>query len=150
MKPLIRDTFWDHVAVAGPDDCWPWLRGTIPSGYGVLVGPEGKQVGAHVYAFYLTHGHWPEQMTLHSCDNPPCCNPAHLRDGSGSDNVQDMLARGRHRPPGIRGERHGTARVTECGVVVIKQMIEAGHTQRSVGAFLGMHHTAVGYILRHR
>jgi hypothetical protein len=32
---------------------------------------------------------------LHSCDNPPCCNPMHLRWGTQAENIQDAQSRGR-------------------------------------------------------
>lgn len=34
---------------------------------------------------------------LHTCDNPTCCNPAHLLLGTQLANVQDMIAKSRHR-----------------------------------------------------
>jgi len=31
----------------------------------------------------------------HHCDNPPCCNPRHLYEGTPQQNVNDMKNRGR-------------------------------------------------------
>ncbi len=55
-----------------------------------------KNVAAHRYAWILTHGE-PEagQHVLHKCDNPPCCNPAHLRLGTHDQNMAEMAAKGR-------------------------------------------------------
>lgn len=47
-------------------------------------------------AYELTKGHIPAGMiVMHTCDNPPCCNPSHLVLGTQAENLADMRAKGR-------------------------------------------------------
>lgn len=39
----------------------------------------------------------PKMCVLHSCDNPHCINPSHLRLGTHKENMQDKVLRGRAR-----------------------------------------------------
>lgn len=93
--------FWKYVDKRGPDECWNWTGAKI-SGYGVLT-INKKAVHATKISCQI-HGKeiLPGQHILHSCDNPPCCNPAHLRGGTHLENVADKMERGRHKGP--RGE----------------------------------------------
>jgi len=36
-------------------------------------------------------------FALHTCDNPPCCNLAHLYEGTRLQNTLDAIERGQHR-----------------------------------------------------
>jgi HNH endonuclease len=91
--------FWARIDIRGPDECWPWKAGKRMSAEGRNYGVaffEGRHEQAHRVAFRLTHGYWPSNGR-HSCDNPPCCNPAHILDGTHADNMNDKVARGRTR-----------------------------------------------------
>lgn len=98
--------FWRRVNRDGGNEaCWPWLGRAVKGrgGYGRLVF-KGKSLGAHRMALILASGEErPEEFACHRCDNPICCNPAHLFWGSPKDNVDDCVAKGRKRgaPPKI-------------------------------------------------
>jgi hypothetical protein len=65
-------------------------------GYGEFR-ENGKLIRAHRRAWELHHGTpIPAGLAvLHACDNPPCCEPAHLYLGTVRDNAHDMVAKGR-------------------------------------------------------
>ena len=77
--------------------CWPWIGAHGQGGYGRLM-IHTKRYGAHIIAVELDHG----AMLLnnrvfyvtHTCDNPPCCNPAHLAIGTAYDNTHDAHMKG--------------------------------------------------------
>lgn len=92
--------FWERVAVGAPDECWEWKGSLVPSGYG-SVRSKGRVVGAHRKAYEDAHGPIPGGLLVrHTCDNPPCCNPAHLIVGTAADNARDRTVRGRHHTSG--------------------------------------------------
>ena len=102
--------FWPKVGIIDDDEsCWEFLKATRkrPRGnYGVVsmvnpaTGRKGS-VNAQRVAFYLVHGYMPV-IGRHDCDNPPCCRPLHIRDGSIADNNQDKAVR--RRVLGIGGQ----------------------------------------------
>ncbi|WP_405470627.1 HNH endonuclease signature motif containing protein [Morganella morganii] len=77
-------------------ECWEWT-GTIGSyGYG-MVGVNGKRIPAHRYMYEIAKGEIPKgAVIMHSCDNPACINPDHLSVGTHTDNMRDMVNKGRH------------------------------------------------------
>jgi len=111
--------FWKRVEKAGPDDCWPWQGARNKDGYG-MVSVSCTCYQAHRVAYELTCG--PVGRTykvciLHTCDNPPCCNPAHLFRGTRKDNIADMTQKGRL--ASFEGAVNGRAVLTEKDVLDI-------------------------------
>jgi hypothetical protein len=87
----------DARTVLMPSGCIEWQGSIDPAGYG-RISVEGKPAYVHREVYKLLHGGIPEgKFILHSCDNPPCCNPDHLRAGTQAENVRDRQERGRHR-----------------------------------------------------
>ena len=65
-------------------------------GYGCFS-YRGKGWRAHRIAWTLVNGEIPKGLfVLHRCDNPPCCNPDHLRLGTHKENMDDMNRKGRN------------------------------------------------------
>lgn len=92
----LADRFWRKVDRSNkPGACWLWLGGSRGVGYGAFrVGRV--VVDAHRLAFVLGGGELgPGQLVCHRCDVRLCCNPEHLFAGSPTDNVRDMIAKGR-------------------------------------------------------
>lgn len=88
--------FWSKVDRDG--ECWQWTASRYPKGYGAF-GLDGRMVRAHVVAFALATGTWPDwtkrEQVCHRCDNPWCCNPEHLYLGSDKSNAVDRTQRER-------------------------------------------------------
>lgn len=86
--------------------CWNWTGCLTKgeknkTGYGTIW-YNGKQRNAHRVAYEILVGPIPEGLNvLHTCDNSPCVNPAHLYLGTLKDNAQDTLRRGRCRAYGL-------------------------------------------------
>lgn len=103
---------WEKIDVRGPDECWPWTGGTNHGGYGHLQEHTGRRHLAH----RLVIAALPTEVVMHSCDNPPCCNPAHLTISTQAQNMRDMVSKGRS----LKGERHWNAKLTPAQVEAIK------------------------------
>lgn len=98
------DEFWLTASNGDDSCCWEWQGCRISYGYG-RVRYDGKTRFAHRVAWELTHGQIPDGLcVLHICDNPPCCNPAHLFLGTKADNNADKVSKNRQ----ARGDTHGS------------------------------------------
>lgn len=112
--------FWMNVAIDDDEAaCWPWL-GYQEDGYGRFFW-DGRMVGAHELALTFTTGEVraPGLDTCHSCNNPICCNPRHLRFDTRAGNVADMVTAGRARP----------GRFTDEQIVTIRRRYRHGASQ---------------------
>lgn len=140
--PVVR--FWSKVAQAGPNDCWPWIarRNEARGGYGYFDDEHRRTWRAHRYAFFLMHGHAPK-LVRHTCDNPACCNPNHLLEGTQQDNINDMVARGRS----CVGERHGMVKLTEAQV---RDILAADLPHTALGLKYGVSRAAIELIRTRR
>lgn len=116
----------------GPADCWRWCGATAgsrpPRGagplrrgkkpwkrYGRFWLEPGRLVNAHRMALELTVGPPadPDAVASHTvCDQPLCCNPAHLTWASQAANVREAMAK-------QRLGRNAAGRFASLGAVVV-------------------------------
>lgn len=101
------ELFWSHVDKSGgPEACWPWTLHRRAFGYGITGIGGGRTESAHRVALRLSGVTVPRGASVcHRCDNPPCCNPAHLYVGDYATNAADRERRGR----GGQAKRAGLA-----------------------------------------
>lgn len=91
--PRLPSTFWSKVIPEPNSGCWLWLGERSAGGYGRLE-IDGRRHRVHRMVAGLvacTDG----LFVCHRCDEPLCCNPDHLFIGTHTDNMRDMVSKGR-------------------------------------------------------
>ena len=73
-----------------PAGCWEY--GPTGSGRYGSIRYKGKQQYAHRVMYFLMNGQ-SDAWVLHSCDNPSCIRPDHLRAGTPKENAEDRALR---------------------------------------------------------
>lgn len=118
--------------------CLEWQHGRTSKGYGRF-----KEVYAHRESAKRAGMRIEGTVVRHQCDNPPCIEPAHLRPGSQSQNLKEMVARGRR-------DYHGTN--SPRAILTEEQVREARNlkgklTARAIGDRYGVTKAAINSLL---
>lgn len=144
-SPSLRERFDAKVTRRGPAECWPWSAGRIPEGYGALWDRKrGNNRLAHRLAWEFAYGSIPPGMFVcHRCDNPPCCNPAHLFLGTQADNDADRTDKGRS----SRGTRHPDSKLTPDSVREIRLRVSDGERQADLAREFGVSKTTLSQMI---
>lgn len=141
---------WHRVDVGGSSDCWPWRGALNRWGYGACQ-LNGKQMNASRAAYIDTHGEpSPGLVVCHTCDNPACCNPAHLFPATQAQNLADCRSKGRSRGGFGKGANHPrhTAKLSVEQVRAVRRRHKAGESQSSIARDLGVNSTTISALVR--
>jgi DNA-binding XRE family transcriptional regulator len=116
--------FWARAHPDPNTGCWHWSGSLRDYRFGreyPIFMVDRKTVSVHRWSYEHFNGPIPEGMfVLHSCDNPLCVSPDHLRVGTHDDNMGDKVKRQRQ----VRGERVHTNVLTEDEVRVIRAVTD--------------------------
>jgi hypothetical protein len=146
----LRERFEENVMPEPNTGCWLWL-GQSTTGYGALKWC-GKMLRSHRLSWELHRGPIPAGLFVcHHCDNPPCCNPAHLFLGTAADNNRDRDTKGRvsrlagdtnpsrrHPERLSRGTSRYNALLTEAAVVDIRARRARGEKLADIAQVYGI------------
>lgn len=147
-KSLSR--FNSRFAAGDPNECWMWQGFRNPAGYGTFCF-RGAMIIASRMALSIKLGRMVQHplMACHTCDNPSCVNPAHLWEGTRSDNVKDAIRKGRMKfkpipvETHVSGEDHPFSKLTDADVRAIRAS-DLSHAE--LGRAYGVSRTNIGYI----
>jgi len=109
---------------------------------------SGKSRRAHRISYEEFIGPIPEgKIVCHTCDNPGCINPAHLFVGDNSDNMNDMVIKGRS----LKGEKHPGNKLTALDVSQIRARYTPGAIrQEDLAQEFGVNQTTIERIINRK
>ena len=142
-RPNTDADFW--TTVRKTNGCWLWVGTVLPGShpYGRFT-QRSKTTLAHRWAYESVNGAIPDGLVvMHTCDNPRCVRPDHLRVGTQKENVRDMWAKGRF----VRqsGERNPNAKLSAATVEQIREHRKT-HLLKETAACFGVSRTTVSRI----
>lgn len=116
----MKERFESHVHLIPFTTCHIF-ESESSGGYG-QISVNSKMEMSHRVAYELYVGEIPEGLhILHSCDEPACVNPDHLRVGTQQENIDDRTNKDR----AAKGENNGRSKLTEADVLEIRAMYPA-------------------------
>jgi hypothetical protein len=114
-------------------DCIIWNKAVNSLGYPVTWADNKI-----AYVHRVLMGAKPGDVVMHTCDNPRCVNPDHLKIGTHKENSADMVHKNRQ----AKGEKAGNSKLTEDMVLRIRHL-EGGFSSRAVAAMFNISKTNV-------
>lgn len=139
------DVLWSKVDVKSEDECWEWKSFRNHQGYG-RTWINNKGYYAHRVIFDLVNPNTIDLnapastkeygFVLHTCDNPPCCNPKHLWLGTHTDNMQDKARKGRL--PNFSGDKGPRCKLTMEQAMEARKLRKSGVSVKKLAEQFGI------------
>ncbi len=131
------------------NNCWIWKGGLGRHGY-AQHRMNNTPIVAYRAAWILFKGEIPKGICVcHRCDNKKCVNPDHLFLGTQSDNMKDMLEKGRRRKD-LKGQDVPHSRLKDKDIKDIFEMRKNRYKIREIAEVFKVHKTHIGKILQRK
>lgn len=148
--------YWQHVRLAGADECWYWLGAVSGRGHGRFQTADAYSLAhgqrrRHTYVViahrfgYALHAGVDALLSVpivaHRCDNPLCQNPRHWRESDPTSNRREWASRRREvRGPladarGSRGRARAVRDAVRSGGEVEAVELEGARDRDQLGLF---------------
>lgn len=133
-----------HVLKASQHDCWLWQGPRNKAGYGLIYWTQapGRRTCTTAHRAMLIAYSGPpidpSMEAMHTCDNPPCCNPLHLRWGSRQANSDDAARKGRLLIAGGRKKPTAHTRVRKLTDDMVRAIRASTDDSRDIARMFGI------------
>ena len=150
--PLPEIRVWKRIEKGPENACWMWQGVVNKGGYGVIqfgAARNRSSTTAHRAVYASLHGGLPclspDDVVMHTCDEPRCCNPAHLALGTAQLNMMDCIEKGRSAKAHRFGGR--LRKLTDDDVRAIRRLGAEGKRSWEIAPLFGVGENHVGNIL---
>lgn len=139
MRNEHEPRFWSKVTKG--DGCWIWTGTLTTSGYGQFKADRKTLIASRV-AYEFTNGPIAAGHSIcHRCDEPRCVNPAHLFSATHSENMADMVRKGR---------ATGNRKLSSAQVAEVRTLRACGWKHRELGAKFNVSISTITHLLTGR
>ena len=143
----ILSRFEDKYIPVTESGCWLWTGAVwMNERYGAFWIDKsfnnGRMTGAHRASLFIYKGLKlkPDEQACHTCDVTLCVNPHHLFVGSHTDNMRDMVTKGRNVV--------GTQKLSEQDVMVVRERRVLGESVKDIALSVGLSPSQMSRVLK--